>query len=120
MEIHAVNGIAGLVPLLKPGNNQTPGVILVGSGTCPSCQTLHEEVKQATQPASFKLYAIDVDAYAEPALNIALRDILRPLGIEYLPSQILLPANGKPKVICKFNLPEIKQELAKLQNRVAV
>jgi len=113
--IKALQGIDALIQLLETDEREQPGLVLVGSRSCPPCIKLHPLIVElAEQKPTFAFYDFNVDDYAAPELDQALTALFQRWQLQFLPSQILLPSSGRPEVICSSKLAVIEEKLSKL------
>lgn len=93
-----------------------PSVVLVHSKHCPPCVLLHPKLlKLVRQYPALTFYDLDVERFADPALDEQLTIILKSIELQFLPSQLLLSHNHPPKVICTQHINVIKDALAALR-----
>jgi len=110
-----VPGLADLRDLLETHERETPTLLLVGSHAWQYCTDLHSRIATLakTRP-EILFYEFDVDDYEEDFLHEPLMEIFSQCRIKYLPSQVLLPREGRGKVLSTANLEEIRHELAQM------
>lgn len=98
--------------LLDADERVRPGVIFVGSTSCPSCERMRPLYQRlARWLQAFDFYELNVDDFAEPAWDGWLTALFRDLELQYIPAQILLPSIGAPQVVMIKTPADFRQVL---------
>ncbi|OLS59295.1 hypothetical protein [Pseudomonas putida] len=115
MDVRCLKGLDSLTRLLETDERDTPGMILVGSTTCPLSLELQANIR-ARAPAlpQFVFYELNIDDYSAPGQDLAVTRLLSEWQADGLPAQILLPSNRPPVAINKTSLGEICKALKDL------
>ena len=120
MPMKSLLDLQSLKTLVHGKNHSNPTLVLIRSDGCPPCQALHPKIIQLANTEDFngfEFYEFNVDPCGDdPQLDDELTHFAQSLGMQYLPSQILLAPEKEPKIIATSQLDVIKDELGSLRS----
>ncbi|MCU1720988.1 MULTISPECIES: hypothetical protein [unclassified Pseudomonas] len=115
MSICHLNGTESLAGILESDERDRPGIILIGSSSCPPYVNLQPRIQALAQSMpQFVFYDFTVDHREPSDRKQKLARIIMDWQINPLLSQVLLPSSGKPQTISTNNIERIKKELHRL------
>lgn len=112
MDVRQLKKIGNLTELLESDERNAPGMVLIGSATCPLSLDLQATIRQkAPELPQFVFYELNIDDYSDPDDDLTLTRLLSEWHADTLPAQILLPSKNRPSVINAVSLAGIKKAL---------
>ncbi|QXH36831.1 TlpA family protein disulfide reductase [Pseudomonas muyukensis] len=111
--------LQSLKALVQGKNHSHPTLVLIRSNGCPPCQAIYPKINELADTEDFKsfeFYEFNVDPYLDdPQLDADMTRFAQDLGLQFLPSQILLAPEKEPKIIATSQLDVIEDELGSLR-----
>ena len=115
MCVHHLEELASLTEVLEIDERAKPGVILIGSFSCPLYVQLQSRIDAMAQSMpQFAFYDFIFEHGERPIRNRELAQIVDRWQINPQLSQVLLPSIGKPRTISAYRPEIIRSELRRL------
>lgn len=115
MSVCHLEALTSLTEVLESDERARPGIILIGSSSCPPYLDLQPRIEALAQAMpQFAFYDFTVDHGERPIRNPELAEVIAQWQINPLLSQVLLPSTGKPQTISTDKVERIRKALHRL------